>query len=127
RGFGCVWGLVVRLLLIVRLLLVVIGLLVVVGRGRIGLAGSGVGVIYDDRCGSGSAADGPDEGDDPADEGPAEEEVEQEDAAGAGAPANEGDDRRQEVRDEEQAGDGPAEYEREKEEQEGMSRHITAY
>ena len=76
----------------------------------------GIRVIYDDGGAGVAAGDGPNEGDDPADEGPAEEQVQQENPGGGVAPADEGNDRRQEIRDKEHCRYPPTEYEGEQEE-----------
>src|SRR5215475_9989279 len=77
------------------------------GRRIVGLGGAGVVVVYDNGGITVPAGDGPYEGDDPADEGPAEKEIEEEDAAAVGAPADQGDDGRQEIGNEEDSGDPP--------------------
>ena len=87
-------------------------------RWAVGLAAvRRIGVVDDDGGVVGCpAGDGPDEGDDPADEGPAREEVQEEDAAGIGASAHEGDYGWEEVGNDEYGGETPAEDEGEDEE-----------
>jgi len=85
---------------------------------RVGLAAvCGIRVVDDDGGVIGRPArDGPDQGDDPADASPAGEEVQQEDAAGVGASAHEGDNGWEEVGNKEYSGEPPAENEGENEE-----------
>lgn len=79
----------------------------VVGRRRSVLLIGRVGVVNDDGGGFIPAGDGPDEGGDPANEGPAEEEIEYEDTCRAVAPANESDDGGHEIGNEEQCDEAP--------------------
>jgi hypothetical protein len=76
-----------------------------VGGGVVGRVGAGIA------AGIGS---GPNEADDPGDEGPAEEEVDGEDGAGAGVAAEGGDDGREEIEDKADTAEGEAEYPMEK-------------
>ena len=87
-------------------------------RRSVGLAAvCGIGVVDDDGGIVGCpAGDGPDEGNDPANAGPAGEEVQQKDAAGIGASAHEGDNRREKIGNEAYGGETPAEDEGENKE-----------
>jgi hypothetical protein len=68
-----------------------------------------IGVVDNDGTGFVSARDGPDEGSDPAYKGPAEEEIEHEDACRAVARADHRDDRRKEIGNEEHGAESPGE------------------
>jgi hypothetical protein len=68
-----------------------------------------VGVVDDNGTCSVPAGDGPDEGDNPADECPAEEEIENEDTSCAVTPADYRDDRGQEIGNEEHGSESPGE------------------
>ena len=73
--------------------------------------------VVNDNSGAGvSAGDGPDEGDDPADEGPAQEEVEYKNASGACAFPEEGDDGGEKIGDNGYSEDSPGKGEGEDEE-----------